>query len=280
MLDTLGSDDLVVLRIFARFCDVRDVVSAMRTCGGMRARLGQGAHAALLWERLHLRSWPRASLFRLQRKHLCRAAAAPLPLVPCGVAQCQCYYCVFRAVAFDSARADNECARKSYSWERYRLRAMARRRDLQLCDGVYILTGSSTDARNGNTTPATARIRITSTNLGFSGTVGIGRGTIHNNPAEGTWRGHFGADAGGDARSVHCRAAQEQRSRGSSSRWRLFFEERLPTNDGWFEYEGVVDMKTGTHITGTFKWSMLAGKDRGTFGMTVVEKEETAGAEE
>ena len=80
--------------------------------------------------------------------------------------------------------------------------------------------------------------------------------------------------------SSYCRAAQEQRSRGSSSRWRLFFEERLPTNDGWFEYEGVVDMKTGTHITGTFKWSMLAGKDRGTFGMTVVEKEETAGAEE
>ena len=273
MLDAASED--VLVHILA-FCDVHAVVATLRSCTSLRRRLGGGtprAAVAALWRRLHLRRWPASSLFQLNKRQLRLAASA----AESTVAPCQCYYCIFGGGPALRAAADSLVSNHAneYSWERYRRRRLARRRDLTIRDGVYTLQGNSVDAHNGNSTPATARLHVTaSTNLSFAGTVTIGRGTIHNNPANGSWKGHFGADAGGTPRSVYCHVSRRERSEGSTSRWKLYFEERLPTNNGWFEYEGSVETETGVHITGTFKWSMLAGRDRGTFAMTVVEREE------
>ena len=280
MIDLLQSDDLLV-RILASFCDVRAVVATLRTCKSLRERIcGGSAHARVLWRHLHLRRWPAAALLRLQDRHL-RAAAAlaasPQPLRRPAAPVCHCYYCIFNIAGQKSNSNHIKSALTCYSWERYRRRVFARRRDLQLCDGIYTLRGSSTDTRNGNITPASATVRVTaSTNLGFAGNVIIGRGTIHNNSTEGTWRGHFGADAGGPSRSVYCCTEMRERASGSTSRWRLFFEERLPTNRGCFDYAGTVNMGSGTRIEGTFKWSMMARRDRGTFAMEVVSRDDEA----
>ena len=191
---------------------------------------------------------------------------------------CQCYYCIFHDDAgAGSLKNDTNHVNvvEMFSWERYRRRVLARRRDLEIVDGIYTLKGSSTDTHSGNVTPAEALVHVTaSTNLGFQGNVSIGRGTIHNNPAEGTWQGHFGADSGGEPRALFCRSMQKQRSSGSTSRWRVFFEERLPTNRGCFDYAGIVDMQTGMEISGTFKWSMLAGQNRGSFFLSVMGRQE------
>jgi hypothetical protein len=148
-----------------------------------------------------------------------------------------------------SLKVDLNKQHKLYNLASYRKRLMAKRRELSIVSGTYHLKGHTQDSGNGNITPVTANITVNG--FFFHGNVIIGKGTIHNNNCRGFWRnGYFGAEKGA---------------------WKMSFEEILPTNKGYFIYNGTLDF-TGNVITGTFGWSMFPKRNRGTFHFHVFKK--------
>ena len=102
-------------------------------------------------------------------------------------------------------------------------------------------------ALNGNKTPCSAIVSVKG--YFFQGTVNIEKGTIHNNKCEGKWqKGYFGAEKG---------------------QWTMSMQEVLPTNKGFFVYQGTLD-QSGTVVKGTFTWSCFPQKVRGCFTFSLV----------
>jgi len=129
----------------------------------------------------------------------------------------------------------------------YRQRVNATRRQLSVASGTYKLVGFTQDTGNGNKTPCSAIVSVTG--YFFQGTVNIEKGTIHNNKCEGKWqKGYFGAEKG---------------------QWTMSMQEVLPTNKGFFVYQGTLD-QSGTVVKGTFTWSCFPQKVRGCFTFSVV----------
>jgi hypothetical protein len=150
---------------------------------------------------------------------------------------------------------------------RFLQRLTASRHELQTVDGSYTFKGYTKDHHANasgehrgehNITNATASITI-SNRFFFAGSVETSDGSLRNKDGSfrnksttGTWeKGFFGGDK-------------------SSPLFFVQFQERLPTNRGFFIYDGILDA-TGTEIRGTVSWSFFPKKTAGEFCFKLVE---------
>jgi hypothetical protein len=134
------------------------------------------------------------------------------------------------------------------SLRRYHTRLTAKRRQLAISSGNFTLLGWTRDShvdplrKTQNLTRCTATITVTE--YGFQGEVQTEAGTIHNHPTSGIWsKGFFG---------------------GVKQEFCMSWQERLPTNKGFFLYAGVLE-EDGRAVKGTFTWSVMPKRVAGQF---------------
>jgi hypothetical protein len=142
------------------------------------------------------------------------------------------------------------------SLRRYHTRLTAKRRQLAISSGTFTLFGWTRDShvdplqKIQNLTRCTATITVTE--YGFKGEVQTEAGTIHNHPTSGIWsKGFFG---------------------GAKQEFCMSWQERLPTNKGFFLYAGVLE-EDGRAVKGSFTWSVLPKRVAGEFYFSLMREE-------